>query len=222
MDKSRFTYDNPEQNKVIKRIIDESAWDIGMLKEFVFEGEYLRKYLLSNKIFDWRVIRDLSWALRCSPEKLTGKDPGVANYYYSTQPVYPAIMTYTSNNMPFWYLTRQEIADYAHIIGVPAYIIVEYMRDGDTPLYCTEYFANLFTKRFNSSCPAVSDIPLEYFFSKAVPQDQKKAESNNSNYLTSFIKSIEDSDLSGSDLMKLARYCELEAKKKELLSSINN
>ena len=38
MDKSRFTYDNPEQNKVIKRIIDESAWNIGMLKEFVFEG----------------------------------------------------------------------------------------------------------------------------------------------------------------------------------------
>ena len=221
MDKSIFTYDNPEQNKVIKRIIDESAWNIGMLKEFVFEGEYLRKYLLSNKIFDWRVIRDLSWALRCSPEKLTGKDPGVANCYYSTQPVYPAIMTYTSNNMLFWYLTRQEIADYAHIIGVPAYII-EYMRNGDTPLYCTEYFAKLFTKRFNSACPAGSDIPLKYFFSKAVPQDQKKAESNNSNYLTSFIKSIEDSDLSGPDLMKLARYCELEAKKKELLSSINN
>ena len=220
MDKSRFTYDNPEQNKVITRIIDESAWDIGMLKEFVFEGEYLRKYLLSNKIFDWRVIRDLSWALRCSPEKLTGKDPGVGNYY-STQPVYPAIMTYTSNNMPFYYLSRQEIVDYAHIIGVPAYII-EYMRDGDTQLYCTERFANLFTKRFNSACPAGSDIPLENFFSKAVPQDQKKAESNNSNYLTSFIKSIEDSDLSGSDLMKLARYCELEAKKKELLSSINN
>ena len=220
MDKSRFTYDNPEQNKVITRIIDESAWDIGMLKEFVFEGEYLRKYLLSNKIFDWRVIRDLSWALRCSPEKLTGKYPGVGNYY-STQPVYPAIMTYTSNNMPFYYLSRQEIVDYAHIIGVPAYII-EYMRDGDTPLYCTERFANLFTKRFNSACPAGSDIPLEYFFSKAVPQDQKKAESNNSNYLTSFIKSIEDSDLSGSDLMKLAKYCELEAKKKELLSSINN
>ena len=220
MDKSRFTYDNPEQNKVIKRIIDESAWDIGMLKEFVFEGEYLRKYLLSNKIFDWRVIRDLSWALRCSPEKLTGKYPGVGNYY-STQPVYPAIMTYTSNNMPFYYLSRQEIVDYAHIIGVPAYII-EYMRDGDTPLYCTERFANLFTKRFNSACPAGSDILLEYFFSKAVPQDQKKAESNNSNYLASFIKSIEDSDLSGSDLMKLARYCELEAKKKELLSSINN
>ena len=221
MDKSRFTYDNPERNKAIKRIIDESAWNFGMLKEFVFEGEYLRKYLLSNKIFDWRVIRDLSWALRCSPEKLTGKDPGVANYYYSAQPVYPAIMTYTSNNMPFYYLSRHEIADYAHIIGVPAYII-EYMRDGDTPLYCTERFANLFTKRFNSACPAGSDIPLEYFFSKAVPQDQKKAESNNSNYLTSFIKSIEDSDLSGSDLMKLARYCELEAKKKELLSSINN
>ena len=220
MDKSRFTYDNPEQNKVITRIIDESAWDIGMLKEFVFEGEYLRKYLLSNKIFDWRVIRDLSWALRCSPEKLTGKDPGVENYY-STQPVYPAIMTYTSNNMPFYYLSRHEIADYAHIIGVPAYII-EYMRDGDAPLYCTEHFAKLFTKRFNSACPAGSDILLEYFFSKAVPQDQKKAESNNSNYLTSFIKSIEDSDLSGSDLMKLARYCELEAKKKELLSSINN
>ena len=220
MDKSRFTYDNPERNKVIKRIIDESAWNIGMLKEFVFEGEYLRKYLLSNKIFDWRVIRDLSWALRCSPEKLTGKYPGVGNYY-STQPVYPAIMTYTSNNMPFYYLSRQEIVDYAHIIGVPAYII-EYMRDGDTPLYCTERFANLFTKRFNSACPAGSDIPLENFFSKAVPQDQKKAESNNSNYLTSFIKSIEDSDLSGSDLMKLARYCELEAKKKELLSSINN
>ena len=220
MDKSRFTYDNPERNKVITRIIDESAWDIGMLKEFVFEGEYLRKYLLSNKIFDWRVIRDLSWALRCSPEKLTGKYPGVGNYY-STQPVYPAIMTYTSNNMPFYYLSRQEIADYAHIIGVPAYII-EYMRDGDTPLYCTERFAKLFTKRFNSACPAGSDIPLENFFSKAVPQDQKKAESNNSNYLTSFIKSIEDSDLSGSDLMKLARYCELEAKKKELLSSINN
>lgn len=219
MDKSRFTYDNPERNKVIKRIIDESAWNFGMLKEFVFEGKYLRKYLLSNKIFDWRVIRDLSWALRCSPEKLTGKDPGVGNYY-STQPVYPAIMTYTSNNMPFRYLTRQEIADYAHIIGVPAYII-EYMRDGNTPLYCTERFAKLFTKRFNSACPAGSDI-LEYFFSKAVPQDQKKAESNNSNYLTSFIKSIEDSDLSGSDLMKLARYCELEAKKKELLSSINN
>ena len=94
MDKSKFTYDNPEQNKVIKRIIDESAWNIDMLKEFVFEGEYLRKYLLSNKIFDWRVIRDLSWALRCSPEKLTGKYPGVGNYY-STQPVYPAIMTYT-------------------------------------------------------------------------------------------------------------------------------
>lgn len=220
MDKSRFTYDNPEQNKVITRIIDESAWDIGMLKEFVFEGEYLRKYLLSNKIFDWRVIRDLSWALRCSPEKLTGKYPGVGNYY-STQPVYPAIMTYTSNNIPFYYLSRQEIVDYAHIIGVPAYII-EYMRDGDTPLYCTERFANLFTKRFNSACPAGSDTPLEYFFSKAVPQDQKKAESNNSNYLTSFIKSIEDSDLSESDLMKLARYCELEAKKKELLSSINN
>ena len=220
MDKSRFTYDNPERNKVIKRIIDESAWNFGMLKEFVFEGEYLRKYLLSNKIFDWRVIRDLSWALRCSPEKLTGKYPGVGNYY-STQPVYPAIMTYTSNNMPFYYLSRQEIVDYAHIIGVPAYII-EYMRDGDTPLYCTERFANLFTKRFNSACPAGSDIPLENFFSKAVPQDQKKAESNNSNYLTSFIKSIEDSDLSGSDLMKLARYCELEAKKKELLSSINN
>ena len=220
MDKSRFTYDNPEQNKVIKRIIDESAWNIGMLKEFVFEGEYLRKYLLSNKIFDWRVIRDLSWALRCSPEKLTGKDPGVVHYYYSAQPVYPAIMTYTSNNMSFRYLTRQEIADYAHIIGVPAYII-EYMRDGNT-LYCTERFAKLFTKRFNSACPAGSDILLEYFFSKAVPQDQKKAESNNSNYLTSFIKSIEDSDLSGSDLMKLARYCELEAKKKELLSSINN
>ena len=220
MDKSRFTYNNPERNKVIKRIIDESAWNFGMLKEFVFEGEYLRKYLLSNKIFDWRVIRDLSWALRCSPEKLTGKYPGVGNYY-STQPVYPAIMTYTSNNMPFYYLSRQEIADYAHIIGVPAYII-EYMRDGDTPLYCTERFANLFTKRFNSACPAGSDILLEYFFSKAVPQDQKKAESNNSNYLTSFIKSIEDSDLSGSDLMKLARYCELEAKKKELLSSINN
>ena len=220
MDKSKFTYDNPEQNKVIKRIIDESAWNIGMLKEFVFEGEYLRKYLLSNKIFDWRVIRDLSWALRCSPEKLTGKYPGVGNYY-STQPVYPAIMTYTSNNMSFYYLSRQEIADYAHIIGVPAYII-EYMRDGDTPLYCTERFANLFTKRFNSACPAGSDISLEYFFSKAVPQDQKKAESNNSNYLTSFIKSIEDSDLSASDLMKLARYCELEAKKKELLSSINN
>ena len=221
MDKSRFTYDNPEQNKVIKRIIDESAWNIGMLKEFVFEGEYLRKYLLSNKIFDWRVIRDLSWALRCSPEKLTGKDPGVVHYYYSAQPVYPAIMTYTSNNMSFRYLTRQEITDYAHIIGVPAYII-EYMRDWNAPLYCTEYFAKLFTKRFNSACPAGSDIPLEYFFSKAVPQDQKKAESNNSNYLTSFIKSIEDSDLSGSDLMKLARYCELEAKKKELLSSINN
>ena len=220
MDKSRFTYDNPEQNKVITRIIDESAWDIGMLKEFVFEGEYLRKYLLSNKIFDWRVIRDLSWALRCSPEKLTRKYPGIGNYY-STQPVYPAIMTYTSNNTPFYYLSRQEIADYAHIIGVPAYII-EYMRDGDTPLYCTERFANLFTKRFNSACPAGSDILLEYFFSKAVPQDQKKAESNNSNYLTNFIKSIEDSDLSGSDLMKLARYCELEAKKKELLSSINN
>lgn len=220
MDKSRFTYDNPERNKVIKRIIDESAWNFGMLKEFVFEGGYLRKYLLSNKIFDWRVIRDLSWALRCSPEKLTGKYPGVGNYY-STQPVYPAIMTYTSNNMPFYYLSRHEIADYAHIIGVPAYII-EYMRDGDTPLYCTERFANLFTKRFNSACPAGSDILLEYFFSKAVPQDQKKAESNNSNYLTSFIKSIEDSDLSGSDLMKLARYCELEAKKKELLSSINN
>ena len=220
MDKSRFTYDNPERNKVIKRIIDESAWNIGMLKEFVFEGEYLRKYLLSNKIFDWRVIRDLSWALRCSPEKLTGKYPGVGNYY-STQPIYPAIMTYTSNNMPFYYLSRQEIVDYAHIIGVPAYII-EYMRDGDTPLYCTERFANLFTKRFNSACPAGSDILLEYFFSKAVLQDQKKAESNNSNYLTSFIKSIEDSDLSGSDLMKLARYCELEAKKKELLSSINN
>ena len=221
MDKSRFTYDNPEQNKVIKRIIDESAWNIGMLKEFVFEGEYLRKDLLSNKIFDWRVIRDLSWALRCSPEKLTGKDPGVMHYYYSAQPVYPAIMTYTSNNMSFRYLTRQEIADYAHIIGVPAYII-EYMRDWNTPLYCTERFAKLFTKRFNSACPAGSDILLEYFFSKAVPQDQKKAESNNSNYLTSFIKSIEDSDLSGSDLMKLARYCELEAKKKELLSSINN
>ena len=221
MDKSRFTYDNPEQNKVIKRIIDESAWNIGMLKEFVFEGEYLRKYLLSNKIFDWRVIRDLSWALRCSPEKLTGKDPGVMHYYYSAQPVYPAIMTYTSNNMSFRYLTRQEIADYAHIIGVPAYII-EYMRDWNAPLYCTERFAKLFTKRFNSACTAGSDIPLEYFFSKAVPQDQKKAESNNSNYLTSFIKSIEDSDLSGSDLMKLARYCELEAKKKELLSSINN
>ena len=221
MDKSRFTYDNPEQNKVIKRIIDESAWNIDMLKEFVFEGEYLRKYLLSNKIFDWRVIRDLSWALRCSPEKLTGKDPGVMHYYYSAQPVYPAIMTYTSNNMSFRYLTRQEIADYAHIIGVPAYII-EYMRDWNAPLYCTERFAKLFTKRFNSACPAGSDIPLEYFFSKAVPQDQKKAESNNSNYLTSFIKSIEDSDLSGSDLMKLARYCELEAKKKELLSSINN
>ena len=220
MDKSRFTYDNPEQNKVIKRIIDESAWNIGMLKEFVFEGEYLRKYLLSNKIFDWRVIRDLSWALRCSPEKLTGKDPGVMHYYYSAQPVYPAIMTYTSNNMSFRYLTRQEIADYAHIIGVPAYII-EYMRYGDAPLYCTEHFAKLFTKRFNSACPG-SDILLGYFFSKAVPQDQKKAESNNSNYLTSFIKSIEDSDLSGSDLMKLARYCELEAKKKELLSSINN
>ena len=220
MDKSRFTYDNPEQNKVIKRIIDESAWNIGMLKEFVFEGEYLRKYLLSNKIFDWRVIRDLSWALRCSPEKLTGKYPGVGNYY-STQPVYPAIMTYTSNNMPFYYLSRQEIADYAHIIGVPAYII-EYMRDGDTPLYCTERFANLFTKRFNSACPAGSDIPLEYFFSKVPQQAQKKTESNNSNYLTSFIKSIEDSDLSESDLMKLARYCELEAKKKELLSSINN
>ena len=220
MDKSRFTYDNPEQNKVIKRIIDESAWNIDMLKEFVFEGEYLRKYLLSNKIFDWRVIRDLSWALRCSPEKLTGKYPGVVHYYYSAQPVYPAIMTYTSNNMPFRYLTRQEIADYAHIIGVPAYII-EYMRDGDAPLYCTEHFAKLFTKRFNSACPG-SDILLGYFFSKAVPQDQKKAESNNSNYLTSFIKSIEDSDLSGSDLMKLARYCELEAKKKELLSSINN
>ena len=220
MDKSRFTYDNPEQNKVIKRIIDESAWNIDMLKEFVFEGEYLRKYLLSNKIFDWRVIRDLSWALRCSPEKLTGKDPGVMHYYYSAQPVYPAIMTYTSNNMSFRYLTRQEIADYAHIIGVPAYII-EYMRDGDAPLYCTEHFAKLFTKRFNSACPG-SDILLGYFFSKAVPQDQKKAESNNSNYLTSFIKSIEDSDLSGSDLMKLARYCELEAKKKELLSSINN
>ena len=221
MDKSRFTYDNPEQNKVITRIIDESAWDIGMLKEFVFEGEYLRKYLLSNKIFDWRVIRDLSWALRCSPEKLTGKDPGVTHYYYSAQPVYPAIMTYTSNNMSFRYLTRQEITDYAHIIGVPAYII-EYMRDWNAPLYCTERFAKLFTKRFNSACPAGSDILLEYFFSKAVPQDQKKAESNNSNYLTSFIKSIEDSDLSGSDLMKLARYCELEAKKKELLSSINN
>ena len=221
MDKSRFTYDNPEQNKVIKRIIDESAWNIGMLKEFVFEGEYLRKYLLSNKIFDWRVIRDLSWALRCSPEKLTGKDPGVVHYYYSAQPVYPAIMTYTSNNMSFRYLTRQEITDYAHIIGVPAYII-EYMRDWNAPLYCTERFAKLFTKRFNSVCPAGSDIPLEHFFSKAVPQDQKKAESNNSNYLTSFIKSIEDSDLSGSDLMKLARYCELEAKKKELLSSINN
>lgn len=220
MDKSRFTYDNPERNKVIMRIIDESAWDIGMLKEFVFEGEYLRKYILSNKIFDWRVIRDLSWALRCSPEKLTGKYPGVGNYY-STQPVYPAIMTYTSNNMSFYYLSRQEIVDYAHIIGVPAYII-EYMRDGDTPLYCTERFAKLFTKRFNSACPAGSDIQLEYFFSKAVPKDQKKAESNNSNYLTSFIKSIEDSDLSGSDLMKLARYCELEAKKKELLSSINN
>ena len=220
MDKSRFTYDNPEQNKVIKRIIDESAWNIGMLKEFVFEGEYLRKYLLSNKIFDWRVIRDLSWALRCSPEKLTGKYPGVGNYY-STQPVYPAIMTYTSNNMSFYYLSRQEIADYAHIIGVPAYII-EYMRDGDTPLYCTERFANLFTKRFNSACPAGSDIPLEYFFSKVPQQAQKKTESNNSNYLTSFIKSIEDSDLSGPDLMKLARYCELEAKKKELLSSINN
>ena len=220
MDKSRFTYDNPEQNKVIKRIIDESAWNIGMLEEFVFEGEYLRKYLLSNKIFDWRVIRDLSWALRCSPEKLTGKDPGVMHYYYSAQPVYPAIMTYTSNNTPFRYLTRQEIADYAHIIGVPAYII-EYMRDGDAPLYCTERFAKLFTKRFNSACPG-SDILLGYFFSKAVPQDQKKAESNNSNYLTSFIKSIEDSDLSESDLMKLARYCELEAKKKELLSSINN
>ena len=219
MDKSRFTYDNPEQNKVIKRIIDESAWDIGMLKEFVFEGEYLRKYLLSNNIFDWRVIRDLSWALRCSPEKLTGKYPGVGNYY-STQPVYPAIMIYTSNNMPFYYLSRQEIADYAHIIGVPAYII-EYMRDGDTPLYCTERFANLFTKRFNSACPAGS-ILLEYFFSKAVPQDQKKAESNNSNYLTSFIKSIEDSDLSEPDLMKLARYCEIKKKKKELLSSINN
>ena len=221
MDKSRFTYDNPEQNKVIKRIIDESAWNIGMLKEFVFEGEYLRKYLLSNKIFDWRLIRDLSWALRCSPEKLTGKDPGVMHYYYSAQPVYPAIMTYTSNNMSFRYLTRQEITDYAHIIGVPAYII-EYMRDWNAPLYCTERFAKLFTKRFNSACPAGSDILLEYFFSKAVPQDQKKAESNNSNYLTSFIKSIEDSDLSGSDLMKLARYCELEAKKKELLSSINN
>lgn len=221
MDKSRFTYDNPEQNKVIKRIIDESAWNIDMLKEFVFEGEYLRKYLLSNKIFDWRVIRDLSWALRCSPEKLTGKDPGVMHYYYSAQPVYPAIMTYTSNNMSFRYLTRQEITDYAHIIGVPAYII-EYMRDWNAPLYCTERFAKLFTKRFNSACPAGSDILLEYFFSKAVPQDQKKAESNNSNYLTSFIKSIEDSDLSGSDLMKLARYCELEAKKKELLSSINN
>ena len=221
MDKSRFTYDNPEQNKVIKRIIYESAWDIDMLKEFVFEGEYLRKYLLSNKIFDWRVIRDLSWALRCSPEKLTGKDPGVMHYYYSAQPVYPAIMTYTSNNMSFRYLTRQEITDYAHIIGVPAYII-EYMRDWNAPLYCTERFAKLFTKRFNSACPAGSDILLEYFFSKAVPQDQKKAESNNSNYLTSFIKSIEDSDLSGSDLMKLARYCELEAKKKELLSSINN
>ena len=221
MDKSRFTYDNPEQNKVIKRIIDESAWNIGMLKEFVFEGEYLRKYLLSNKIFDWRVIRDLSWALRCSPEKLTGKDPGVVHYYYSAQPVYPAIMTYTSNNMSFRYLTRQEITDYAHIIGVPAYII-EYMRDWNAPLYCTERFAKLFTKRFNSACPAGSDILLEYFFSKAVPQDQKKAESNNSNYLTSFIKSIEDSDLSESDLMKLARYCELEAKKKELLSSINN
>lgn len=220
MDKSRFTYDNPERNNVIKRIIDDSAWSIGMLKEFVFEGEYLRKYLLSNKIFDWRVIRDLSWALRCSPEKLTGKYPGVGNYY-STQPVYPAIMTYTSNNMPFYYLSRQEIVDYAHIIGVPAYII-EYMRDGDTPLYCTERFANLFTKRFNSACPAGSDIPLENFFSKAVPQAQKKTESNNSNYLTSFIKSIEDSDLSGPDLMKLARYCELEAKKKELLSSINN
>ena len=220
MDKSKFTYDNPEQNKVIKRIIDESAWNIGMLKEFVFEGEYLRKYLLSNKIFDWRVIRDLSWALRCSPEKLTGKYPGVGNYY-STQPVYPAIMTYTSNNMSFYYLSRQEIADYAHIIGVPAYII-EYMRDGDTPLYCTERFANLFTKRFNSACPAGSDIPLEYFFSKVPQQAQKKTESNNSNYLTSFIKSIEDSDLSASDLMKLARYCELEAKKKELLSSINN
>ena len=220
MDKSRFTYDNPEQNKVIKRIIDESAWNIGMLKEFVFEGEYLRKYLLSNKIFDWRVIRDLSWALRCSPEKLTGKYPGVGNYY-STQPVYPAIMTYTSNNMPFYYLSRHEIADYAHIIGVPAYII-EYMRDGDTPLYCTERFANLFAKRFNSACPAGSDIPLEYFFSKVPQQAQKKTESNNSNYLTSFIKSIEDSDLSGPDLMKLARYCELEAKKKELLSSINN
>ena len=221
MDKSRFTYDNPEQNKVIKRIIDESAWNIDMLKEFVFEGEYLRKYLLSNKIFDWRLIRDLSWALRCSPEKLTGKDPGVMHYYYSAQPVYPAIMTYTSNNMSFRYLTRQEITDYAHIIGVPAYII-EYMRDWNAPLYCTERFAELFTKRFNSACPAGSDILLEYFFSKAVPQDQKKAESNNSNYLTSFIKSIEDSDLSGSDLMKLARYCELEAKKKELLSSINN
>lgn len=218
MDKSRFTYYNPEQNNVIKRIIDESAWSIGMLKEFVFEGEYLRKYLLSNKIFDWRVIRDLSWALRCSPEKLTGKHPGVGNYY-STQPVYPAIMTYTSNNMPFYYLSRQEIADYAHIIGVPAYII-EYMRDGDTPLYCTERFVNLFTKRFNSA--AVSDIPLECFFSKVPQQAQKKTESNNSNYLTSFIKSIEDSDLSGPDLMKLARYCELEAKKKELLSSINN
>jgi len=218
MDKSRFTYDNPEQNKVIKRIIDESAWNIGILKEFVFEGEYLRKYLLSNKIFDWRVIRDLSWALRCSPEKLTGKYPGVGNYY-STQPVYPAIMTCTSNNMPFYYLSRQEIANYAHIIGVPAYII-EYMRDGDTPLYCTERFANLFAKRFNSA--AVSDIPLECFFSKVPQQAQKKTESNNSNYLTSFIKSIEDSDLSGPDLMKLARYCELEAKKKELLSSINN
>lgn len=219
MDKSRFTYDNPEQNKVIKRIIDESAWNIDMLKEFVFEGEYLRKYLLSNKIFDWRVIRDLSWALRCSPEKLTGKYPGVGNYY-SAQPVYPAIMTYTSNNI-FYYLSRQEIDDYTHIIGVPAYII-EYMRDGDTPLYCTERFANLFTKRFNSACPAGSDIPLEYFFSKVPQQAQKKTESNNSNYLTSFIKSIEDSDLSGPDLMKLARYCELEAKKKELLSSINN
>ena len=220
MDKSRFTYYNPEQNMVIKRIIDESAWSIGMLKEFVFEGEYLRKYLLSDKIFDWRVIRDLSWALRCPPEKLTGKYPG-AGSYYSTQPVYPAIMTYTSNNVPFYYLSRQEIADYAHIIGVPAYII-EYMRDGDTPLYCTERFAKLFAKRFNSACPAGSDIPLEYFFSKVPQQAQKKTESNNSNYLTSFIKSIEDSDLSGPDLMKLARYCELEAKKKELLSSINN
>lgn len=216
MNKNRFSYDTTEQNKNIKRIIDKSAWSMDMLKEFVFDGVNLPKYLLSNKILDWRTIRDLSWALRCSPSVLTGNPVGIG--YYSTQPVYPDVMICVSNNVPFWHLTEQEITDYAKIIGVPAYII-EYMRDSNEPLHCTWRFAKLFTKRFNAACPAGQNISVEYFFS--IKDGEEYEKENSSNYTMSFIKSIEDSDLSSSDLMKLSRFCELEAEKRQLLNSVN-